>query len=728
MGNQEVSRSLASPRSKLDDKHHINGTAGGIPYEGTRSGVGSIRGRCPDSADIKVAHHLFSGREQLPQNCSSPPRKRHCSGGMMSRNAGASHVPVHAAGRCSSGSMSAPTSRAASVPRLTPSAHDEVVGLEARVRAAFRGGKPCTPAAKPAESTTLAPIAKDISSLRLASAFKSQAICTERKTLALIRFSTGGVTGLEDPEIRAGWFKSPVEKVSMEQLNNAHDQDNFLVLPLKHAAVWKECHIEFYKSIFGFQVQLNILSGGAMLEGGPDNCGRPSANRVGLYFPGFQALALKLLFRHRATQCNTAIAQDPVQGWLQHALINPVPSALPLGFSVHLRPKPFAELTKSERLAKEYFVQRLSPAIGRLHDDAAAYVEGLVQGLRPGEERQAEAGIAAIFDRRPGSQVICAKMMGAAKSASAPRFVKLWQAPPGQSVQVKHILLKSGDNPHHDRFALAMARVFNHLWRQEGVGVTVGGQSELVQNVLYGVLQSSVRTSVIEVVSGSTPVKSYHDRHSRVMLAIFGDSWWQGDLNDWVPSAPLLASAAAAFITAYILGIGDRHQDNMLVTRQGHLFNIDFSYLFGERPRVVDAQPFAIPVAFRTALIQNGPLWAMFKGACVRAFATLVKHREFVVLQAIETARSLGSHFLVTNALTFGSMLAEPGIEVARRALARRSQVMPCQLFNTLDLLPDESLDSFVEVVGSDLSKRIDRGVYGHQAKDLIHERQCAVM
>jgi hypothetical protein len=295
-------------------------------------------------------------------------------------------------------------------------------------------------------------------------------------------------------------------------------------------------------------------------------------------------------------------------------------------------------------------------------------------------------------------------------------------------VQVKHVLLKSGDNPHQDRFALAMARVFNHLWQCEGVAVSVAGQSELVQNVLYGVLQSGVRSSVIEMVSGSTPVKSFHDRHSKVMFAMFGDSWWQGDLNDWVPSAPLIASAAAAFTTAYILGIGDRHQDNMLVSREGHLFNIDFGYLFGEHPRFVDAQHFAIPVAFRTALVQNGPLWAMFKAACVKAFATLVKHREFVVLQAIETARALGSHFLVTHALTFGSKLAEPGAEVAWRKLARRAGAAVDSVCNTMDMCAHETLDTYVEVVGPDLSRKIDRGVYGHQAKDVIHERRCVIM
>lgn len=234
-------------------------------------------------------------------------------------------------------------------------------------------------------------------------------------------------------------------------------------------------------------------------------------------------------------------------------------------------------------------------------------------------------------------------------------------------------------------------------------------------------------------MSGSSPVKSFHDRHSRLMRVMFGDTWWQGDLNDWVPSGPLLASAAAAFTTAYVLDVGDRHQDNMLVTREGRLLNIDFGYLLGDHPRFVDAQPFAFPVAFRTALVQNGALWAVFKAACVKAFAALVKHREFVVLQAIEVSRSLGSHFLITRALTFGKRLADSSIRAAKIAHDRRTGTrhgpdhLDCQL-GTICAFEGEGLDCYIEAVGSELSRSIDRGVYGHQAKDVIHERRCVLM
>merc|ERR1712217_857186 len=151
-------------------------------------------------------------------------------------------------------------------------------------------------------------------------------------------------------------------------------------------------------------------------------------------------------------------------------------------------------------------------------------------------------------------------------------------------------------------------------------------------------------------------------------------------------------------------------------------------------PRFVDAQPFAIPVAFRTALVQNGSLWAMFKAACVKAFATLVKHREFVVLQAIELSRALGDHSLMMRALTFGKRLADPSIQVCRLLLERRVSASRDVYLpehpptNTLDLFANVGLDIYVEAVGAEVSRNIDRGVYGHQVKDILHEKRCAVM
>lgn len=77
---------------------------------------------------------------------------------------------------------------------------------------------------------------------------------------------------------------------------------------------------------------------------------------------------------------------------------------------------------------------------------------------------------------------------------------------------------------------------------------------------------------------------------------------------------------AGSFLACWVLGIRDRHQDNMMIKDNSIFFHIDFGFVLNEQPGF-DAPIFSIPRGVRKHLAPNE--WDFFLKVCGDAFVAL---------------------------------------------------------------------------------------------------------
>lgn len=197
-----------------------------------------------------------------------------------------------------------------------------------------------------------------------------------------------------------------------------------------------------------------------------------------------------------------------------------------------------------------------------------------------------------------------------------------------------NIIFKSGDDLRQDMLTLQLIRIMDQLWQAEGLDL---------QMHPYGCLSTGDQTGLLEVVMNARTIA---DIQGGVRAAMADDP-----LHKWInkmnpePAAyekaveSFLLSCAGYCVATYVLGIGDRHNDNIMVTKSGELFHIDFGHFLGnwksklgiKRERV----KFILTPDFVYALSkgegQRSVNFLRFKETCAKAYLIVRAHANLFI-------------------------------------------------------------------------------------------------
>lgn len=220
-----------------------------------------------------------------------------------------------------------------------------------------------------------------------------------------------------------------------------------------------------------------------------------------------------------------------------------------------------------------------------------------------------------------GLQVESCKVMDSKKAPLFLVFKSVDQGSPSVPV-----LFKCGDDLRQDALVLQLLSLMDCMWRSDGLDlhmtlyrvVPTGDEQGLI-----GIVQGATTTSNITKAAGGAkaafsarPLVDFLRKHNRSEAAFAS------------ARRVFLLSCAAYCVATYVLGIGDRHNSNVMLCRDGRLFHIDFGHFLGNYKSKFGIKRERAPFVFTPDFCEvlggrNSPGFAEFQRVCGHAYNVL---------------------------------------------------------------------------------------------------------
>ena len=170
---------------------------------------------------------------------------------------------------------------------------------------------------------------------------------------------------------------------------------------------------------------------------------------------------------------------------------------------------------------------------------------------------------------------------------SASRKQKMNSSPRNhQNDATYKVIMKTGDDLRQDQLVMMMIKLMDGLLKRASLDLCL---------TPYSIIATSPSSGIVEFVDGSITVSAILANYNGSIMQFFQSCAPQhGAKYDVRPDvmSSYVRSCAGYCVVTYLLAVGDRHLDNILINKSGHFFHIDFGFMFGRDPK-------PLPPAFR---------------------------------------------------------------------------------------------------------------------------------
>ncbi len=182
------------------------------------------------------------------------------------------------------------------------------------------------------------------------------------------------------------------------------------------------------------------------------------------------------------------------------------------------------------------------------------------------------------------------------------------------NVVEKHILYKNED-VRKDQIVMNLIKLVDQILKKE--------ENLDLNIVTYGVRPVTSKSGLIEIVPNCETM--YDIRKKFTIFNYIIENNKESTIE--IIKQRFMKSCAAYCVITYLLGIGDRHLENIMITQSGVLFHIDYSYILGYEAKPITAPRMRITSDMVDALGgTNSKYYQEFKSTCNKIYNCLRRH------------------------------------------------------------------------------------------------------